>query len=245
MERLIKSSDFGIEKYGYNADVDGAEAIWTGGGAFPWASVGANAATTIESADAADAAAGTGLRTVLIEGLVNTTIGGNTGGKIVRETATLNGTTAVSLTNEFAFVYRISALTVGSGGVNAGAISVKHSSTTIAHVLAGANNTEMAVMIVPTFTSEGVLIHGAWILGGYVYMAKNTTATANMVIKVAPDSNNAFSVKARATVAQTAPVQLDYGLPQYIKAGARVEIAAAAVSAADQEIAAGFSLRYD
>lgn len=245
---LIKSTDFGIEKYGYNNDVDGAETIWTTGGAFDWSKVSTNAATTIVSTSTDDKGtptAGTGLRTVQVEGLVNETIRGITGGRIYRETAILDGTDAVDLANDYSFVYRVVGLTAGSGGVNAGTIQVKHSTDVIADILIGSNNTEMALMIVPTFTADGALIKGAWIGGGYVYMAKNTAANANMVLLASPPNVSVFAVKARGNVTQNAPITFDYHIPQYVSAGTKIEVKSTAVSAADQEISAGFSLLYN
>ena len=118
---------------GYNADVDtGTEDVYAAGGDvnFPAAA----AATTVVSASTDDdgSPVGTGARTVRITGL-------NSSFKQIVEDATLNGTGAVTLTNEFLRVLKIEVLTVGSGGVSAGAISVKHSSTVIGYLEAGIN----------------------------------------------------------------------------------------------------------
>jgi hypothetical protein len=242
---LIKDTDAGILVFGYNDDVDAAETIWGGGGTFPWASVTANAATTIVSASADDDSAGTGLRTVQVEGLVSETIGDTTGYRIYRETVTLDGTSAVTLDNEYAFVYRLTGLTAGSGGENAGAISVKHGATVIANILAGANNSEMAVMMIPHFTSIGTRIHGAWALDWHAHIAKTSSTYADMAMKIAPDSNNVFGIKCRAVASQTSPAIVDCNLPQYLKSGYRIELAADAVSAADTAISGGFELLYD
>jgi len=245
-ELFIKSTDYGMVKYGYNPDVDGAETIWTAGGAFPWASVAANAATTIESSSANDAAAGTGARTVYVEGLVQTTIRGITGGKVTTETVTLNGTTPVTLSNEYSFIYRMYVVTAGTGGVNAGNLIVKHGATVIAHILAGTNNTEMAVMTIPHFTRDGIYIHGAWLLELYAYITSPAVdATANMIWMTGAGALNPISVKFRASLGEFSPIDFTYQIPQYLKSGSIVECAAAAVSATNQMIEAGFSLRYD
>jgi len=240
--RLIKSTDYGIEKHGYNSAVTTTETVWTSGSVFPWASVGTNAATTIVSGDAADAAAGTGLRTVQVEGLVNTTINGRTGGQIVKETATLDGTTAVTLTNEFSFVYLITGLTAGSGGKNAGAISVKHGATTIAHILAGANKSEMAVMIVPSFTSEGAVIHGAWLTGADARLLGDLTDIAQISILTASDST--FGVCKRGSIVTSGPLCCDSRVPPYLGHGYKIEVQAAP-AAGSLAIEAGFGLIYD
>jgi hypothetical protein len=79
----------------------------------------ANFTGSIVSSSANDAAAGTGARIVLITWMnaAGTTVG--------TETATLNGTTAVNLaTTTKCFIEKIEVLTVGSGGSNAGTITL-------------------------------------------------------------------------------------------------------------------------
>ena len=132
-----------VRKFGRNADIDIADApedIWVSGGLYSWPS--AAAATTIESDDAADAAGGTGARTCEVEGL-------NADYHEVKETVTLNGATPVTLSNQFLRVYRVRALQVGSGGINAGNIDVKHGSTVLARVAAEYGQTLQAVYTVP------------------------------------------------------------------------------------------------
>ena len=69
----------------------------------------------ISSASTDDTSSGTGARTVFIEGVNGT-------GSLVTETVTLNGQTAVNTTKEYDAIERMSVLTVGSGGKNAGII---------------------------------------------------------------------------------------------------------------------------
>ncbi len=118
---------------GYNADVDtGTEDVYPAGGDinFPAAA----AATTIESSSANDdgSPVGTGARTARVFGL-------DSGYKAIVEDVVLNGTGAVALTNLFYRVLKIEILTVGSGLVSAGILSVKHSSTVIGYLEAGVN----------------------------------------------------------------------------------------------------------
>lgn len=73
---------------------------------------------TLISTSANDAAAGTGCRTVLIEGL-------DAAGAVVSNTVTMNGVAATAATsNTFSFVNRMTCATVGTGLVNAGVISL-------------------------------------------------------------------------------------------------------------------------
>lgn len=78
-----------------------------------------NAGRSISSANAADAAAGTGARNVQI------TYFDQTGAGPYTETVTLNGTTAVNtVATNICFIEKLEVLAVGSGGVNAGIITL-------------------------------------------------------------------------------------------------------------------------
>jgi hypothetical protein len=95
---------------------------------------------SIVSSSAADAAAGTGARTVKITYFDNTLAGPYT------ETVTLNGTTPVNTTaTNIRFVEKMDVMTVGSGGSNAGIISLKAATggggATIWSIAAGSNQT--------------------------------------------------------------------------------------------------------
>lgn len=130
---------------GVNADVDSAsnEDIWSQGGTYPFPATAA--ATTIESAEAADDGdpAGTGARTVLVEGL-------DANLNEISEIATMNGTNAVTLANQYLRINRVEVLTAGSGGENAGLITVKHSSTVIGAIEAGLNKSRSAIFTAPS-----------------------------------------------------------------------------------------------
>jgi hypothetical protein len=100
--------------FGFNPDVDTLEeTVWPIDGILghpPSPTIMA-----ISSTSANDAAAGTGARTVLIEGVNGT-------GGITTEIIALNGQTAVSTVNAYDAIERMVVLTVGSAGVNAGLI---------------------------------------------------------------------------------------------------------------------------
>jgi hypothetical protein len=105
-----------VHVFGYNPDVDtDEETVWAIDGI-----LGHPASPTImavSSSSVDDAAAGTGARTVFIEG-VNGTVG------LVTEIVTLNGQTAVNTVNTYDAIERLVVLTVGSGGKNAGLIYI-------------------------------------------------------------------------------------------------------------------------
>lgn len=104
-----------INIFGYNPDVDTSEeSIWPDGGTIPHPTVAS--VLTISSSSASDTSAGTGARTVRVEGL-----DGNY--NVVSETVTLNGQTAVNTTNSYLYINSFYVITTGSGGVNAGNIN--------------------------------------------------------------------------------------------------------------------------
>lgn len=133
---------FAVQKFGSNPDIDtvAAEDVWDGGGLYSFPS--AAAVTTIESDNAADTAAGTGARTITIEGL-------DSDYNFISETVTLNGVTAVTLANEYIRVFRAYNVLVGSNGVNVGDITIQHGATVLAQITAAKGQTLMAIYTVP------------------------------------------------------------------------------------------------
>lgn len=122
-------------KFGRNTDIDtgtAPEDVWEGGGLYTGFPTGAAETMEIASSDAADAAAGTGARTVTISGLLD-----GDGVAAADVTVTLNGTSQVSLgAGTYSRASRIVVDTAGSGGANAGVLTLRHTSTT-ANIFAG------------------------------------------------------------------------------------------------------------
>ena len=104
-----------VQVFGYNPDLDTSEeSVWPDGGIVPHPTVAS--VLKISSSDVNDTSAGTGARTVFIEG-----VDGDYA--VVSEAVTLNGQTAVNTTNSYLYVNKFYVLTTGSGGVNAGNIN--------------------------------------------------------------------------------------------------------------------------
>ena len=134
-------ADYKYQVSGYNGDVDtGTEDVWVSGGAYAFPATAA--ASNVISSSANDAAAGTGARTIRVTGL-------DANLKTISEVATLNGTTLVALTGLYLRINMIEVLTAGSGGVNAGTIDARQSSTVYSRILAGDNRARTAVFTVP------------------------------------------------------------------------------------------------
>jgi hypothetical protein len=105
-----------VNVFGYNADIDTAlETVWPQGGVLtrPAAAL----AMKVSSSSADDDAAGTGARTVVIQGL-------DADYNEVSETVTLDGQTAVTMTVEMIRVNYLFVASAGSGATAAGTIYV-------------------------------------------------------------------------------------------------------------------------
>lgn len=160
-------------KYGYNSDIINVnETVWDGGGIYSYPA--AAAVVYVSSSSTNDTSAGTGARTVFIQGLDSNYLP-------LSETVTLNGQTQVSTSGSFLRVFRAYVVTAGSGGTNAGDIYVGTTGassgvptgTFYAKIAAGEGQTLMAVYTVPAgktlYISEGIATHGTGTSGG-VYM---------------------------------------------------------------------------
>lgn len=136
-----------------NPDIDTAttpETIWPGGGvlAFPSAA----AATTIVSSSASDTSAGTGARTVIVEGLLAGYVANS-------ETVTLNGTTPVSLASNYLRINRVSVASAGSGLTNAGTLTVAVGGVTANLVAIGKSISQSAIFSIASDYQKALLVH--------------------------------------------------------------------------------------
>jgi hypothetical protein len=101
--------------FGYNPDVDTSEeSVWPDGGTIPHPT--SASVLKISSSSANDTSAGTGARSVFIEGLDGDY-------NVVSETVILSGQTAVNTTKSYLYVNSFYVVSVGSGGENAGNIN--------------------------------------------------------------------------------------------------------------------------
>jgi hypothetical protein len=152
-------------KFGFNADVDtgGQEIVGSFGGTF-------NIMTTADTLDvvsssANDTSAGTGAQSVLISGI-------DANFNAITEIVTLNGTTPVTTTNSFLGVNRAVVLASGSGGVNAGTITIDDTSGTVgtqAELPIGSSVTQQAIFhtqISHNFLADWLFINIRRISGG-------------------------------------------------------------------------------
>lgn len=107
-----------VNKNGLNPSIDtgtAPEDIWYNGGI--WVPPTTARLHNVVSSSVNDTAAGTGMRTVTIQGLDGSY-------NFTTETVTLNGTTPVATVNSYIIIDYAAGLTAGSGGTNAGTITL-------------------------------------------------------------------------------------------------------------------------
>ena len=126
-----------VHKFGANFDIDQAtdpESVWSGGGLYPWASLATAQTIYCLSTSASDTAV------LTIEGL-------DANYDEQTETVTLTGTSAVTTTNQFIRVFRMTYDATNVGDITARTVSA--SGTVVAQINVGYAQTLMAVYTVP------------------------------------------------------------------------------------------------
>lgn len=132
-------------KFGYNTDIDLAapEIIAAQGGSIAIMTTGAT--LDVVSSDANDTSAGTGARTIIITGIDENNIEQT-------EVVTLNGVTPVTTTGLWLGVNRATVISVGTGGENAGNITIDDTANTVgiqAYLPATTNVTAQSIFHIP------------------------------------------------------------------------------------------------
>jgi hypothetical protein len=171
-----------------------------------------NAQRSIASANANDTAAGTGARTVKITYLTSTGTGPFT------ETVTLNGTSYVNTTaTDICYIEQIEVITAGSGGTNAGILTLKAATAgggaTIGTINAGDRQTFWAHHYIPTgkeanITGISVSHNGTTVGSGGVFVVKAQTLNlANTVEIQLSDFVRLYGQSSTFARAYTSPVK--------------------------------------
>lgn len=208
-----------VHVFGHNPDVDdGVEAtVWP----VPGALLGHPAAPTImkiSSSSTDDTSAGTGARTVRILGINGT-------GGYVEETVTLNGQTAVNTVNTYDAIERMTVLTVGSGGANAGTIYAGTGTVTLG---------VPAVKYSAIGIGDNLSLVGHWTCPagytGYLTAGKLTTGTTNanqyVVGRLKIRGVDGITRTAALTTISETTAWYDFTFPIEISAGASVSATA-------------------
>lgn len=198
-----------VSVFGYNPDVDTSEeTVWPDGGTIPHPTTAS--VLSISSSSANDTSAGTGARTVYVEGLDGDY-------NVVSETVILNGQTAVSTVEEYLYVNAFYVITAGSGGQNAGNINAGTGTVTAGVpavlydiIAAGYNNRTTGHYCVPAgytaYMVEGLFSSG---------QASGTTSVTGFLKQHGPDG--ILRVGSVATVNNSAAVfmfEMPYAVPE-------------------------------
>lgn len=164
-----------INKFGYNETV--------GTSYVPITDLGTNVlpssagALTLVSDSTADTSAGTGARTVEVEGLDGDY-------NSLTETFTLNGVTNVVGSESFLRVFRMKVVTAGTGQVNTGNITGSIGGSDVAQITATQGQTAMAVYTIPANkTGYFIKFHGS--------LSKNQEA--NFQLRTKDGNNNVWT----------------------------------------------------
>lgn len=137
-------------KFGYNDDIDAAsaEVLASFGGAFNQRLTNAETLDIVSSSANDTNSSGTGVRQVVIFGVGGTVASDRNN---ITEVIALNGTSAVTTTNLFWGVNRMTIFTSGSGDSNAGTITATAttSGNTMAQMPANQGTTQQCIFYVP------------------------------------------------------------------------------------------------
>lgn len=173
-----------INKFGHNSAIGSAafETVWEPGSIIIFQT---SAQTlSVVSSSANDVAAGTGARTLRIQGL-------DSSFDLLETTITLTGTTPVVTTGvEFLRVFRMSVETAGSTGSNVGNITATYSSTTdtAAYIVLGNSNTLMGVYTIPNG-------YTGYIVGLTISSGKDVQMTFKVLSRNNNITNAAFKIR--------------------------------------------------
>ena len=162
VSRGLVASHSAVNKFGRNPQIQasGTEDIWGTGGTWVQATSATTVAVVSSSTD--DTSAGTGARTLTIEGL-------NGSYAQVSETLTLNGTTPVNTALSYFIIHRIVVATAGTGATNAGTItSTWTGGGTPAgpSIVVGKGQTQFAIYQVPAGFTGYIEQYGGGTQGG-------------------------------------------------------------------------------
>lgn len=186
--------------HGHNTDVDTGtlpEGLWKVGGSYNWVTTAS--VLSIVSSSANDVAAGTGGRTLIIQGL-------DVNYKEISETVTLTGATPVLTTQQFLRINQATIASAGTGQTNAGNITITHGGTTVEYIDAGYSITESLHYTVPL----GYTLYQVY--ERFNIVKKNSLIAALIDPKVYNPTTNVWTKSPEVEVFSTAgPTQIIFG----------------------------------
>lgn len=213
------------------------EDIWRTGGTYTGFPTGSPETIQVFSDNTNDTSAGTGARTIRIEGLRS-----NTSTEYETEDITLNGVTAVTSTNTWYRINRSWVLTAGNTGWNVGTITIRHSTTTanvFGTIQPTSNQSAMAVFTIP-FGRTGFLNKYS------VSFVRTSGAAGSGRIGIRVRENGGvFRIRDLFEISTSAPLSSDLqGEPIELPALTDIKITVESVSDNNSAVSGSFNITY-
>tara|TARA_E500000318_G_scaffold13276_1_gene12400 strand:+ start:18141 stop:18953 length:813 start_codon:yes stop_codon:yes gene_type:complete len=141
--------------------------VWTEDAIFSYTRNSNESNLHIVSTSTDDAAAGVGARTILVEGLKHSNVGGVHQYNVVSETITLNGTSNVNLVENYYRILKLSVATAGNNALNQGNIKVfDPTGGAVFGSMAAGDNTSNQAVISPS-TGNDILLEKIHVMGHF------------------------------------------------------------------------------
>lgn len=233
-QTFLRDCTVGTVKFGYNGAVGASsEDIWSYGGAYNW--MAAASVLKVSSDSASDAAAGTGVNQLVIEGVDGSYLP-------VKETITLTGTSQVTTSSSFFRINRAYAAgTPGSNGTNVGNIYIYTGTatagvpndTTKIYGYIGADRGQTLQAIYTTAVGY------QWAGGNFIANVGKSTNTVGIDIYIRTDGGPWRTIRLHDTVQQPIVEKLDVMTEVPAKTDIRVS---ATSSAGSQSVSAIFEI---
>lgn len=208
-----------VHKFGFNPDVDSnsdPETVWSAGGLYPWSSLATTQTLYCLSTSASDT------MDLEIQGL-------DENYALQTETVTLTGTTAVTTTNTFIRVFRMSA--AGNVGTVTARVT-SASGTVVAQIDAGKGQTLMAVYTIPAG-------HYGLLLCGDFAVQKGEDAQVQFFQR--PDGEADFRIAHMGEVFQGV-YRYDFPIPLKLAAKTDLDVRCAEVESNNTRVTVNFDL---
>ena len=228
-----------VYKYGYNSAASTAnDTVWAQGGSYTWPAAAAKLEVTSSSADdKGTPTAGTGARTVTLEGLDASLLE-------ISETVTLNGQTAVETDAAFLRLHRMFVVTSGSGDTNAGVIYAANVSGTHSSGVP----TNLALVYSTIAATEGQTLQSfytvpanktAYITDLYVSSFGSSTLSATITFRMRKTGESWRTID--KFIVFRSMIRINHEIPHEIPAGTDLEVKADS-SASTVDVTASFDM---
>lgn len=225
-------------QFGRNTDIDtnAAETLWPAGAVYTYPSdnvaLEADSTSIQDDADTGGGSPGTGALTIRVEGL-------KADYTVVSETVTMNGQAAVALTNTMWRINSVRVLTAGSGGGNAGVVTIQGTGggTVYAHIPVGENKAQQAVYTVPVNKF-------GWLTRWHARLDSEATANTSVVVAllIRPPGEVFRQEQTRTLLGAGDSFEAVFDTPLKLAEGTDAEVRVLSTSQNDANVTGGFTI---